>query len=131
MNVEISEIGRYYYIIIGNDSYLSEGEERAYIKFFSDSVLTVNSSKSIKVHLDELSIKYSHEGSGDFYTIEGQKLENHGVIGSDIYFQRLNSTIGEILHNATLTVQTIAKFGHFILRRKEFKLIFLEEALKM
>ena len=111
MNVEISEIGRYYYIIIGNDSYLSEGEERAYIKFSSDSVLTVNSSKSIKVHLDELSIKYSYEGSGDFYTIEGQKLENHGVIGSDIYFQRLNSTIGEILHNATLTVQTIAKFG--------------------
>ena len=63
MNVEISEIGRYYYIIIGNDSYLSEGEERAYIKFSSDSVLTVNSSKSIKVHLDELSIKYSYEGS--------------------------------------------------------------------
>ena len=74
-------------------------------------MLVVNSNKNIIVNLDELSIKYSFEGSGDFYTINGQKLEKSGVLGSDIYFQRPNSTEGEILNNATLKVQTIAKFG--------------------
>ena len=45
-----------YYRLIKNDYYLSENEERVYIKFSSDSVLVVNSNKSIKVNLDELSI---------------------------------------------------------------------------
>lgn len=73
--------------------------------------MVVNSNKNIKVNLDELSIKYSYEGSGDFYTINNQKLEKSGILGSDIYFQRSNSTVGENLHNATLKVQTMAKFG--------------------
>ena len=60
-----------YYRLIKNDYYLSENEERVYIKFSSDSVLVVNSNKSIKVNLDELSIKYSYKGNGDFYTIDG------------------------------------------------------------
>ena len=88
-----------YYRLIENDYYLSENEERVYIKFSSDSVLVVNSNKSIKVNLDELSIKYSYKGNGDFYTIDGQKLEKSGVVGSDIYFQKPNSTLGEVLHN--------------------------------
>ena len=109
--MKVSLDDRNYYKLIGNDFYLSENDERVYIKFSSDSVLIVNYNKRIKVNLDELSIKYSYEGNGDFYTINGQKLEKSGIIGSDIYFQRPNSTLGDILHNVTLIVQTIAKFG--------------------
>ena len=124
-----------YYRLIENDYYLSENEERVYIKFSSDSVLVVNSNKSIKVNLDELSIKYSYKGNGDFYTIDGQKLEKSGVVGSDIYFQKPNSTLGEVLHNVTLIVQTIAKFGrdkgNTTSEEAEFNIYYCSEGYKM
>ena len=76
-----------YYKMIGNNFFLSDGRTQE-IKFSSDSVLISSYYPKHKVILDELLIKYSYEGYGEFCTINGEILPSLGEIGSDIIFIR-------------------------------------------
>ena len=99
-----------FYKIIGADFYLTE-EETKEIKFSSNSILKSNYYSQHKVILDELSIKYSFEGQGEFRTINDEILPSSGEIGSDIIFIKPNNITGNETFNTKLTVQTISKFG--------------------
>ena len=100
-----------FYKINGNDYYLSEMQDNQEIKFSSDEILNCIFLSEHKVILDELSIKYSFEGYGEFKTIYGENLPSSGVIGSDIIFIRPKNIEGNETFHTKFTAQTIAKFG--------------------
>ena len=101
-----------YYKILGHDFYLSEIQDNQEIKFSSDSFLVSSYDPLHKVNLDELSIKYSFVGFGEFRTISGEILPSSGVIGSDIIFIKPKNIEGNETFHTKLTVQTISKFGY-------------------
>ena len=101
-----------YYELIGTQFYLEDNQEIMPLKFSSDTVLKVVADSRHKVNLDELLIKYSIKGEGEFYTIKNKKLNNSGTIGEDIYFKKPIDITGNQLHSTKLEVSTIAKFGY-------------------
>ena len=101
-----------YYKIIGTDFYLSENQDNQEIKFSSDSFLISKYDPLHKVILDELSIKYSFEGFGEFKTINGEILSPSGVLGSDIIFIKPKNIEGNDTFHTKLIAQTISKFGY-------------------
>ena len=101
-----------YYKIIGTDFYLSENQDNQEIKFSSDSFLISKYDPLHKVILDELSIKYSFEGLGEFKTINGETLSQTGVLGSDIIFIKPKNIEGNDTFHTKLIAQTISKFGY-------------------
>ena len=100
-----------YYKIIGHNYYLSEKEAKKEIKFSSDSILKSSYYPAHKVILDELLIKYSFEGYGEFRTIKDEILPSSGELDSDIIFIKPNNITGKELFITKLIVQTISKFG--------------------
>ena len=101
-----------YYELIGTQFYLEDNQEIMPLKFSSDTVLKVVADSRHKVNLDELLIKYSIKGEGEFYTIKNKKLNNSGTIGEDVYFKKPIDITGNQLHSTKLEVSTIAKFGY-------------------
>ena len=99
-----------YYKISGTNFYLSE-EETKEIKFSSNSILKSSYYPKHKVILDELSIKYSFKGYGEFRTIKDEILPSSGEISSDIIFIKPNNITGDEMFNTKLTDQTVSKFG--------------------
>ena len=65
-----------------------------------------------KVILDELSIKYSFNGLGEFITINGENLSSSGEISSDIIFIKPKNIEGNETFHTKFTAQTISKFGY-------------------
>ena len=109
--MEASTVLNNYYQINGRDYYLSENETKQEIKFSSNSILKSSYYPEYKVILDELLIKYSFEGNGEFRTINDEHLDKSGEIGSDIIFIKPNNITGDKMLITKLTVQTISKFG--------------------
>lgn len=101
-----------YYKITGYNYYLSEEEETKEIKFSSNSILKSSYYPGHKVILDELLIKYSYKGKGEFRTKNDEILPPSGEVGSNIIFIKPNNITGDELFNTKLTVQTISKFGN-------------------
>ena len=101
-----------YYKITGNDYYLSETQDTQEIKFSSDSILVSSYDPRHKVILDELSIKYSFEGLGEFTTINGEILSSSGELGSDIFFIKPINISGNETFHTKFFAQTVSKFGN-------------------
>ena len=101
-----------YYKITGNDYYLSETQDTQEIKFSSDSILVSSYDPRHKVILDELSIKYSFEGLGEFTTINGEILSSSGELGSDIIFIKPINISGNETFHTKFFAQTVSKFGN-------------------
>jgi len=101
-----------YYKLFGSDFYLSEFQDNQEIKFSSDNILISNYDPKHIVNLNELSIKYSIEGLGEFITINGETLSSSGVIGSDIIFIKPKNIEGNETFHTKFTAQTISKFGY-------------------
>lgn len=108
--MEADTIKTDYYKINGSNYYLSE-EQTKEIKFSSNSIIKSNYYSEHKVILDELLIKYSFEGYGEFRTLNDEIIPSSGEISSDIIFIKPNNISGNEMFNTTLTVQTISKFG--------------------
>ena len=102
---------RDYYKFNGDHYYLEDDQENMPLKFSSNSVLFVNYDSRHKVNLDELLIKYSFQGEGEFYTNDNKKLNSSGYIGEDIYFKKSLNLSDSSIHQMNLTVQTVSKFG--------------------
>ena len=100
-----------YYKINGYTYYLSEIQDEEEIKFSSSNILSGNHDQKHKVILDELSIKYSYEGLGEFKTIYGDHLPYSGEIGSDIIFIKPKNIEGNETFHTKFIAQTISKFG--------------------
>ena len=100
-----------YYKLFGSDFYLSEFQDNQEIKFSSDKILISSYDPKHIVNLNELSIKYSIEGLGEFITINGETLSSSGVIGSDIIFIKPKNIEGNKTFHTKFTAQTISKFG--------------------
>ena len=109
--MEVSTIINDYYKIIGYNYYLSEEEETKEIKFSSNSILKSSYYPDHKVILDELLIKYSFEGYGEFRTKKDEILHSSGEIDSDIIFIKPKNITGNEMFNTKLKVKTISKFG--------------------
>ena len=101
-----------YYKILGCNFYLSENQDEQGIKFSSSSFLVSSYDPLHKVHLDELSIKYSFDGLGEFKTINGNILHSSGIIGTDIIFTKPKNIEGNQTFHARFIAQTISKFGY-------------------
>ena len=104
--MEASTVLNNYYQINGKDYYLSENETKQEIKFSSNSILKSSYYPEHKVILDELLIKYSFEGNGEFRTLNDEHLDKSGEICSDIIFIKPNNITGDKMLITKLTVQT-------------------------
>ena len=100
-----------YYQINGDNYYLSE-EQTKVIKFSSNSILFCKYYSEHKVILDELLIKYSFEGYGEFRSMNDEILPYSGEIDSNIIFIKPSNITGNEMFNTKLTVQTISRFGN-------------------
>ena len=109
--MKVSTSIRNYYKFIGAHYYLEDDQEKLSLKFSSNSVLFVNYDSRHNVNLDELLIKYSFQGEGEFYTNDNKKLDSSGYIGEDIYFKKSLNLFDDTVHQMKLTVHTVSKFG--------------------